>query len=132
MKSDYKYITGTTNFVIPQNDEQSKECKKMPQRSGGKCEVSRISPQDVKNWMNAGRRFCLDRGIYWKSFSRFIITKHTLHPSILEGVRKKIQDKAADSEATWNITTYIEKIIIEMMPKEERYEVMKKNLSKHT
>ena len=57
-----------------------------------------------------------------------MITSHTLNPSILEGVRKKVQDKGVDSEATWNITTYIEKIIIDMLHKEEKYEVLKEKL----
>ena len=57
-----------------------------------------------------------------------MITSHTLNPSILEGVRKKVQDKGVDSESTWNITTYIEKIIIDMLHKEEKYDVLKERV----
>ena len=57
-----------------------------------------------------------------------MITSHTLNPAILKVVRKKVQDKAVDSEATWNITIYIEKIIIDMLPKEEKYEVLKERM----
>ena len=32
----------------------------------GRNDVRNISAQDVKNWMHSGRRYCLDKSIYWK------------------------------------------------------------------
>ena len=107
-------------------DKRIKTLQEEAPKLRGKGDIKTISTQDVKNWMHAGRRYCLDKGIWWKSFSRYLITSHTLNPAILEAVTKKVQDKGMDTAATWNITTYIEKIIMDMLSKEEKYEVIKK------
>ena len=91
----------------------------------GKRRLELITPQDVKQWMHAGRAWCISRQIYWKSFSRFMLTKHTLHDEILEGVRIKMQGKTFNAQAPWVITTYIEKIILEMMPEPEKFDEMR-------
>ena len=90
----------------------------------GKCVIAKISAQEVKNWMALGRRFCLENKIHWKSFSRYVVNKNTLHPSILEGVRKRMQDKQLEALAAWSISTFIEQTILEMLPMEEKYDVM--------
>ena len=91
----------------------------------GKRRLELVTPQDVKQWMHAGRAWCISRQIYWKSFSRFMLTKHTLHDEILEGVRIKMQGKTFNAQAPWVITTYIEKIILEMMPPPEKFGEMR-------
>ena len=78
--------------------------------------------------MHAGRTFCIARSIYWKSFSRFLVTKNTLHEDILEAVRTRMQDKVFNSQAPWIITTYIEKIITDMLPPEKRFDEMRTRL----
>ena len=55
----------------------------------GKAIAKKITPQDVKKWMQAGRVFCYKRAIYWKTFAKYMITTHTLNPKILEGIKNK-------------------------------------------
>ena len=79
--------------------------------------------------MDACRKTILPRqGHMVEIFSRYLITSHTLHPSILEGVRRKVTDKGLDAAATWNISTYIEKLITDMLNKDEKYEVIKERM----
>ena len=90
--------------------------------------LNRITTQDVKQWMHAGRAYCIARGIHWKSFSRYMLTKTTLHEEILEGVRVRMNGKVFNATAPWIITTYIEKIILEMMAPPERFDEMRTRL----
>ena len=87
--------------------------------------LSKLTRQDVKQWMHAGRAYCISRGIYWKSFSRYMLTKNTLHEEILEGVRSRMQDKVFNDTAPWLITVYIEQIILEMMAPPEKFADMR-------
>ena len=73
--------------------------------------------------MMAGRRYCLNNKIHWKSFSRYIVQKNTLHPGILETVKKKMQDKTLEAQSAWSISTYIEQVILDMIPREDKLEV---------
>ena len=57
-----------------------------------------------------------------------MLTKHTLHEEILEGVRTRMNDKVFSTQAPWIITVYIEKIILDMMPPPERYDEMRTRL----
>ena len=34
----------------------------------GKSDIQKMSTEDIKKWMHAGRRYCLDKGIWWKFF----------------------------------------------------------------
>ena len=90
--------------------------------------LNKITPQDVKQWMHAGRAYCITRGIYWKSFSRYMLTKNTLHEDILEGIRTRMNGKVFNTTAPWIISTYIEKIILEMMGPPERFDEMRTRL----
>ena len=98
----------------------------------GKRRLELITPEDVKQWMNAGRAWCISRQVYWKSFSRYMLTKHTLHDEILEGIRIKMSGKTFNAQAPWIITTYIEKIILDMMPPPAKFgEMRNKVIEEH-
>ena len=58
-----------------------------------KASAKKLTPQDVKKWMQKGRVYCLKRAIYWKTFSKYMITSHTLHPEIKEAVDSRINTK---------------------------------------
>ena len=74
--------------------------------------------------MHAGRTFCIARQLYLKTFSRYMVTKNTLH----EGVRTRMMDKVFETQAPWIITVCIENIILEMLPPEERFDEMETRL----
>jgi hypothetical protein len=80
----------------------------------GKAHAKKLTPQDVKKWMQQGRVLCYKRAIYWKTFAKYMITNHTLHPEIKEAIETRISSKTFSTEGAWTITVYIEKIILEM------------------
>ena len=97
-----------------------------------KASIKKITPQDVKEWMQMGRVFCLKRQIYWKTFSKYMITKNTLNDDILEGVRTRMMAKVFNTQAPWIVTVYFEKIILEMLPLKERFdEIEARLIEKH-
>ena len=94
----------------------------------GRASVKKLTPQDVKKWMQKGRVYCLKRSIYWKTFAKYMITDRTLHPDIKEAVEKRINTKTFSTEGAWTITVYIEKIILEMLDPEESFNEMEDRL----
>ena len=71
----------------------------------------------VKHWVREGRRYCLKKGVQWTSFSRYLVTKHTMHAAL----KKRMSDKLA--ETAWTLSMFIEKILLEQLPQEVRYDI---------
>ena len=94
----------------------------------GRQSAKKLSPNDVKKWMQKGRVYCLKRAIYWKTFSKYMITEKTLHPDIKEAIDTRISTKTFSNQGAWTITTYIEKIILDMLEPEESFGEMEDRL----
>ena len=94
----------------------------------GRAHAKKLTPQDVRKWMQKGRVYCLRRAIYWKTFHKFMVTSHTLHPEIKEAVDRRISTNTFSTEGAWTISVYIESIILEMLDPEESFDEMEDRL----
>ena len=89
----------------------------------GRASVNLLSAQVVKLWLREERIYCLTHKIHWSSFSRYLVTKQTLHPYLLSAVKRKMSDKQLQTETAWTLSTFIKKIILEQLPREQRYDI---------
>ena len=119
--NSYAQLTNSPKFA------KAKSLKEEAPPLRGKRDISQLTTQDVKAWFAHGRRYCLIIRAHWTSFSRFMISKNTLHPAILEGIRRGVDEKQLQAQTAWTITTFLEQIVIDMLPTEERYEDLMEN-----
>ena len=77
----------------------------------------------VKHWVREGRRYCLKKGVHWTIFSRYLVTKHAMHQDLHAALKNRMSDKLLQAETAWTLSTFIEKILLEQLPQEVRYDI---------
>ncbi|MCS5595135.1 MAG: hypothetical protein NZ730_11410, partial [Porticoccaceae bacterium] len=83
--------------------------------------MQELTLQSITEFFESGRAYCFQSAIEWTDFFPFCITPRTVGESIYKKVQARLASKPDLTPTATTISTYIEKIILDLLPTQANY-----------